>query len=140
VNNLGLLWHAALNIYNCGSDLGAVHVQRGSDLGADLPYMFSARAAAQTMFSARATTRQEEEIADAMPRGRRRARTQRRGPGDGDCGRLGQVGSGIRDSWHQRGCGGADRGVSVHGRRARVVDLPKAARFNILRGTREQGR
>jgi hypothetical protein len=34
-------------------------------------------------------------------------------------------GSGVRDSWHQIGCGDATRGVSVHGRRARGVDLPK---------------
>jgi hypothetical protein len=76
------------------------------------------------MFNARATARQEEDIADATARGRR-ARTQRRGLGDGDCERLCEVGSGVRDSWHQRGCGGADRGVFVDGRRTRGVDLPK---------------
>ena len=44
-NDLGLLWRACLTFYRRGSDLGAIHVQRGFDLGADLPFMFSARAA-----------------------------------------------------------------------------------------------
>jgi hypothetical protein len=40
-NDLGLLWRACLTFYRRGSDLGAIYVQRGFDLGVDLPSMLA---------------------------------------------------------------------------------------------------